>query len=179
MNFKLVHLFDAPVDAVLAALVDPAFPEFLKGRMKSMQSIEPLERRADGPAVEWKLRCVPTPIIKSVGPKKISPEALAFVQQMRVDPAARAATFKNVAVHPKVQKHLENGGTIEFKDENGKTRRTLSGELKIVGLPFLLRPLAGVAEGIIYSNAEKLLEEEAEAFRQFLKERQARGAGAA
>ena len=49
----------------------------------------------------------------------------------------------------------------------------MSGELKIVGLPFLLRPLAGIAEGIIYSNAQKLLEEEAEAFRQFLKERQA------
>ena len=70
-------------------------------------------------------------------------------------------------------KHLENGGKIEFRDEGGKTRRTMSGELKIVGLPFLLRPLAGIAEGIIYSNAQKLLEEEAEAFRQFLKERQA------
>lgn len=173
MNFKLEHTFDAPVEAVLEAMADPAFPLFLKGRMKSMQSIEPVDRKDEGSAVEWKWHCVPTPIIKSVGPKKIAPESLAFTQQTRLDRKARKATFKNVADHPKVRAHLENGGTIEFREENGKTRRTLSGELKVGGLPFLLRPLAGVAEGIIYSNAQKLLQEEAEAFQQFLKERQA------
>ena len=173
MNFKLEHTFDAPVDAVMAALADPALPAFLTGKMKSMQSIVALDRSEKDSALEWRLRCVPTPIIKSVGPKKISPEALAFVQEMKLDKKARTASFKNIAEHPKVLKHLENGGKIEFRDEGGKTRRTMSGELKIVGLPFLLRPLAGIAEGIIDSNAQKLLEEEAEAFRQFLKERQA------
>ena len=173
MNFKLEHTFDAPVDAVMAALADPAFPAFLKGKMKSMQSIEALDRQEKDGALEWRLRCVPTPIIKSVGPKKISPEALAFVQQMRLDSKNKKASFKNIAEHPKVLKHLENGGQIEFREVAGKTQRTLSGELKIVGLPFLLKPLAGMAEQLIYSNAQKLLEEEAEAFRQFLKERQA------
>lgn len=179
MNFKLEHTFDAPVDAVLAAVTDPAFPAFLRGKMKSMQSIEPVDRRELNGNIEWKLRCVPAPIIRSVGPKKISPEALAFEQQMSLDPKSRRATYKNVAEHPKVNKHLENGGTIEFRDQGGKTLRVLSGELKIVGLPFLLRPLAGVAEQLIYQNAQKLLEEEAEAFRAFLKERQAARAGVA
>src|SRR5437899_2936788 len=140
MNFKLEHTFDAPIDAVMAALADPAFPAFLRGRMKSMQSIDPVDRKEEAGSVQWRLRCVPTPIIKSVGPKRISPESLAFVQEMRLDPKARRASFKNVAEHPRVRAHLENGGTIEFREENGRTRRTLSGELKITGLPFFLRP---------------------------------------
>ena len=171
MHFKLEHTFDAPVDAVLAALADPAFVEFMRGKMKSMKSIEPLDRKERDSGVAWRLRCVPTPIIESVGPKKISPEALAFVQEMDIDRKARRASFKNVAEHPKVLKHLENGGTIEFRDEGGKTRRVMSGELKIVGLPFFLRPLAGIAENLIYSSAQKLLEEEASVFRQFLGQR--------
>ena len=46
-----------------------------------------------------------------------------------------------------------------------------SGELKVTNLPFLLKPLAGVAERIIYSNAEDLLNEEAKVFGEFLKTR--------
>ncbi len=171
MHFKLEHTFDAPVDDVMTALADPAFVDFLRTRMKMMKTIEPKERKEREGGVSWKLRCVPTPIIQSVGPKKISPDALAFVQEMDIDKKARRATFKNVAEHAKVLKHLENGGTIDFRDEAGKTRRTMSGELKVVGLPFLLRPLAGIAESLIYSNAQKLLEEEASVFREFLKQR--------
>jgi len=171
MHFKLEHTFDAPVDDVLTALADPAFVEFLRARMKLMKTIEAKERKEREGGVSWKLRCVPTPIIQSVGPKKVSPEALAFVQEMDIDKKARRATFKNVAEHPKVLKHLENGGTIEFKDVGGKTQRIMSGDLKVVGLPFLLRPLAGIAESLIYSNAQKLLEEEASVFREFLKQR--------
>ena len=38
----------------------------------------------------------------------------------------------------------------------------------MVGLPFLLKPLASIAESIIYSEAQKLLNDEAQAFTQFL-----------
>jgi hypothetical protein len=173
MRFKLEHSFDAPVDEVLEALADPRFVEFLGGRMKSMKRIEALERNERGSSVQWKLRCVPTPIIERVGPKKISPEALAFVQEMEIDRAGRRASFRNVAEHEKVRAHLENGGSVEFRDDGGRTHRTMTGELRIIGLPFLLRPLAGIAESIIYSNAQKLLEEEATVFRAFLAERRA------
>ena len=30
MQFELKHTFDAPVDAVIDAMTDPAFPEFMK-----------------------------------------------------------------------------------------------------------------------------------------------------
>jgi len=111
------------------------------------------------------------PMIKKVGPKEVPPEALAFVQESTIDRAAKRINFKNVAEHPKVLKHLENSGMFSFRDVGGRTERTITGELKVTNLPFLLKPLGGIAERIIYSNAEDLLNEEAKVFGEFLKTR--------
>lgn len=173
MRFELKHTFDAPVDAVIDGMCDPKFPEFMKANMKSMSDIKPVDRKEEGGRLEWRLRCVPTPIIKKLGPKEVPPEALAFVQESSLDRTAKRLTFKNVAEHPKVKKHLENSGTFTFRDVGGRTERTISGELKVVNLPFLLKMLAGIAESLIYSNAEKLLNEEAAVFGEFLKQRKA------
>ena len=171
MKFELKHTFDAPVDAVMEAMTDPAFPDFMKAHMKLMSDIKPVDRKEDGARLSWKLRCVPVPMIKKVGPKEVPPEALAFVQESTIDRAAKRIDFKNVAEHPKVKQHLENSGSFTFRDVGGRTERTIGGELKVVGLPFLLKPLAPIAERLIYSNAENLLNEEAQVFGEFLKTR--------
>jgi hypothetical protein len=171
MKFELKHTFEAPVDAVIEALTDPAFPDFMKSHMKLMSDIKPVDRKENGPQLDWKLRCVPVPMIKKVGPKDVPPEALAFIQQSSLDRGSKRVTYKNLAEHPTVAKHLESGGTITFRDIGGRTERTISGELKVTNLPFLLRPLGGIAEKLIYNNAEKLLNEEAQVFGQFIKER--------
>ena len=171
MRFELKHSFDAPVDAVMDAMIDPAFPDFMKQHMKLMSDIKPIDRKEEGGRLSWRLRCVPVPMIKKVGPKEVPPEALAFVQESTIDRAGKRINFKNVAEHPKVLKHLENSGTFSFRDVGGRTERTISGELKVTNLPFLLKPLGGIAERIIYSNAEDLLNEEAKVFGEFLKTR--------
>ncbi len=171
MKFELKHTFDAPVDQVIEAMTDPAFPEFMKSHMKLMSDIKPVERKEDGGRLSWKLRCVPIPMIKKVGPKEVPPEALAFVQESTIDRTAKRIDFKNVAEHPKVVKHLENSGSFSFRDVGGRTERVISGELKVTNLPFLLKPLAGIAERLIYSNAEDLLNEEAKVFGEFLASR--------
>ena len=174
MHFEMKHVFDAPVDQVLDAMFAPELPEYLKAHMKSIREIKPLERKDDGATVTRRVRYVPTPIISSVGPKKIPPEALAFVEESTFDRKAKQITFKNVAEHDRVRKHLENGGTFTFKDlGGGKTERIAAGELKVGNLSFFLRPLGLIAEQIIYSNAQKLLNEEAKVFAEFLKQRTA------
>ena len=40
-----------------------------------------------------------------------------------------------------------------------------------MNLPFLLKPLAAIAEQLIYSNAQNLLNEEARVFNAFLSQR--------
>ncbi|HZS40953.1 MAG TPA: hypothetical protein VFF06_29195 [Polyangia bacterium] len=172
MHFELKHTFDAPVDAVIDAMTDPEFPAFMKAHMKSMTDIKPIDRKEAAGRLEWRLRCVPVPMIKKVGPKEIPPEALAFIQESSLDRAAKRLSFKNVGEHPKVKKHLENSGTFTFRDLGGKTERTISGELKVTNLSFLLKPLAMIAEQVIYSNAKDLLNEEAKVFSDFLKQRQ-------
>ena len=171
MRFELKHTFDAPVDAVIEGMSDPKFPEFMKANMKSMTDIKPVDRKEEGGRLEWKLRCVPQPIIRKLGPKEVPPEALAFIQESTLDRGTKRLTFRNVAEHPKVKKHLESSGVFSFRDVGGRTERVISGELKITNLPFLLKWLAPLAEPLIYSNAEKLLQEEASVFSEFLKQR--------
>jgi hypothetical protein len=171
MHFELKHTFEAPVDEVIDAMIDPNFPEFMKQHMKLMSDIKPVDRREDGDKLHWRLRCVPVPLIKKVGPKEVPPEALAFIQESQLDRTAKRLSFKNIAEHPRVLKHLENSGTMTFRDVGGRTERTTSGELKVVNLPFLIRFLAGIAEKIIYSNAQDLLNEQAKVFSDFLQQR--------
>jgi hypothetical protein len=171
MHFELKHTFDASVDAVIDAMTDPDFPAFMKAHMKSMTDIKPIDRKEADGRLEWRLRCVPVPMIRRVGPKEVPPEALAFIQESSLDRASKRLSFRNVGEHPKVKKHLENSGTFTFRDVGGKTERTISGELKVTNLPFLLRPLGGIAERLIYSNAQNLLNEEARVFAEFLKTR--------
>jgi hypothetical protein len=171
MNFELKHTFDAPVSTVLDAMADANFPAFMKAHMTSMSDIIPVDRKEEGNKLSWRLRCVPKPIIKKVGPKDVPPEALAFIQESTLDKDGKRVTFRNLAEHPQVKKHLESSGTFTFREIGGKTERTISGELKVVNLPFLLKMLAPIAERLIYSNAEKLLNEEAHVFGDFLKQR--------
>ena len=124
MKFELKHSFDASVDAVLDAMIDPAYPEFMKSHMKLMSDIKPIDRKQEGDRLSWRIRCVPVPMIKRVGPKEVPPEALAFVQESTIDRAARRITFKNVAEHRQVLKHLENSGSFTFRDVGGRTERT-------------------------------------------------------
>ncbi len=173
MQFELRHTFNAPVDQVIQAMFDPALADHLKAHMKLIREIRPLERNESGGQVRRRIRYVPVPIIESVGPKKISPETLAWVEESTFDQAQKRISFKNIADHEKVRKHLENSGTITFREiAPGKTERTVAGELKVGNLPFLLKPLASIAERIIYSNAQDILNEEARAFGSFLTERQ-------
>ena len=72
----------------------------------------------------------------------------------------------------------QDTGPIDiFVDEElvAYRERTIGGELKVTNLPFLLRPLGGIAERLIYSNAENLLNEEAKVFGEFLKTRKPAG----
>lgn len=173
MNFELKHSFDAPVDQVIAAMCDPAFPAFMKANMKSMEDIEPLDRKDSDTTLEWRMRCKPVPMIKKVGPKEIPPSLFPFIQESKVDKAGKTISFRNVGEHAKVKQHLQSSGTFRFREVGGRTERVISGELKVVGLPFLLKPLALIAEQLIYSNAEKLLQEEAAVFGKFLADRKA------
>ncbi len=169
MKFSIVHTFDAPPSAVAEAMLDPEMPAFLLKNHPLMEEAIPQERIEEGTVVRRKVRYRPRPIIKKVGPKEIPPEMLAFVEESSFDKQTFKGSFVNAAVRDGVKKHLVNKGTMSLKElPGGKTERTIEGTLEIVNVSFLLRPLTAIAERIIRSEAEKLLDGEAKCVGEFL-----------
>jgi len=164
MKFKFEHKFDVSVEHLEEAMFHQDLPAFLVDQMPSLKEMEVLERE-DGEAVtKRKVRYVPVPLIKKVGPKKVPPEAMIWVEHSKYDKGARKMTFDNVPTHPKVANLMTNEGTIEIRSlGDEKSERVMSGELK-VKVPLLGR----VAEKIIFKTAGKVIEEEAEALKKFL-----------
>ena len=173
MKFSITHTFDAPPNVVLDAMIDPAMPAFLLEHHPLMEEAVPQERTEEGTIVKRKVRYRPRPIIKKVGPKEIPPEMLAFIEESSFDRKTLKGEFVNNATRAGVRKHLVNKGTMTFKDVGGKTERLIEGTLEIVGLSFLLKPLTAIAERIIRSEAEKLLDAEAKCVSEFIKQKKA------
>ncbi len=168
MHFEFKHRFRAPVDKVERAMLDDGFPAFLLQHHPKMMEAQVLSREDKGSIVTRKVRYRPKPIIESVGPKKIPPEYLAFVEESTFDLEKHRFEFKNVPTVGGVARHLSNRGAMAFRDVGGECERTTSGELDITNLPFLLRPLGAIAERIIYGEAHKLLDQEAAVLQKFL-----------
>jgi hypothetical protein len=168
MHFEFTHRFRAPVEKVENAMLDEAFPAFLIQHHPKMSEATVLSRERTGNVVKRRVRYCPKPIIESVGPKKIPPDYLAFIEESTFDLDQRRFDFDNVPVVPGIARHLANRGSMTFRDIGGECDRLTTGELQIKNLPFLLRPLGGIAERLIFGEAQKLLDQEAKVLQQFL-----------
>lgn len=165
MKFKYQHTFDVGVDALIEAMFDPDLPPHLTEKMSTIISIEVLERQEDDRQIRRRVKYLPVPMIKKIGPKKITPESMQWIEESTFDKARRELTFANVPTHPKVREKMTNQGTITFRSLGpDRTERTMAGELKIK-FPLLGR----IAEGVISKNAAKILDEEAAVLSEWLK----------
>ena len=167
MHFEIVHTLSADRETVMAVMQEKAYYEFLQKNHPDVDRIEMLSVEDLGSTVKRRVHYQPKQIIKSVGPKKISPEAMAWIEESTLDKKAFRLTFKNVPLKDWVQERLVNSGTIELQDAcGGQTRRVVSGDLKV---KFLI--LGAIAERIIHGKAKDLLDGEARLFGDYLKTR--------
>lgn len=165
MHFEIVHTLPADPDTVMRVMLEQAYYEYLQQHHPDVDRIEMLSVEDLGATVKRRVHYQLKPIIKSVGPKKVPPEAMAWVEESTIDKASRRQTFRNVPVLDWVQARMTNTGTIEFTDAGGgRTKRALTGELKI---KFPL--LGAIAERIIYGKAKSLLDGEARLFDEYRK----------
>jgi hypothetical protein len=171
MHFEFTHRFRAPVNTVQEAMIDEAFPAFLLQHHPKMMEAVSMSRERNGNIIKRKVRYRPKPIIESVGPKKIPPEYLAFIEESTFDLDTHRLQFSNVPTVAGVAHHLSNRGSMSFREVGGECERATSGELQITNLPFLLRPLGPIAERLIFGEAQKLLDQEAKVLQQFLDQR--------
>ncbi|MFH1435275.1 MAG: DUF2505 family protein [Pseudomonadota bacterium] len=140
---------------------------FLKSNHSAVDEIEVIEQTFEDDRVVREVKYTPRPIIRKIGPKEVPKDAMVFVERSTYDRGRHVLDFENVPKISWVAKRLKNSGTMTFTREGGRTRRVVAGELK-VKFPIL----GAIAERIIYSQARKILEEEVECFKKYIKSKE-------
>jgi hypothetical protein len=169
MKFQTRQRINGTVDEVEKALLDERYPEFLLKHHGVLLEVTPLERTDDGTVVRRKVRYLPKPVIRAVGPKPVPPEWFAFTESSTYDRRNKELQFMNTPASNTIAKLLVNTGTLRLKDAGGSTERTLEGDIKLV-LPFLLKPLALLGEKVIQSEGLKILDAEVPVLNGFIAE---------
>jgi hypothetical protein len=148
-------------------MLEAAYYEFLQKNHPDVDRIEMLSQEESGGVVRRRVHYQPKPIIRSVGPKKVPPEAMAWVEESEMRRGDYRLRFTNVPVKDWVKERMTNHGTIELREAGpGRTTRVVSGELKI------RFPLLGaIAERIVYGKAKDLLDAEARLFGDYVRTR--------
>lgn len=169
MKFEVKQQIAGTVDEVERAMLDPRYPAFLLEHHGVLREVQPLESKDEGGQVRRRIRYLPKPVIKSVGPKPVPPEYFAFVEESTWDKAGKKLTFRNVPTTGGIAKMMVNSGTIRLRAAGGATERTMEGEIKLV-LPFLMKPLAPIGERLIHHEGMKILDAEVPVLDRFIAE---------
>jgi hypothetical protein len=160
MEFHLEHRFDAPVDAVELAMVNP---EFLEGtRLPDVGPPEVLSREEDGDIVTLRVSYQYTGSLDSLARRVLRTGDVAWVQETVLDRGAHRARF---TVTPKVHaERFDCGGVMQLTNAGVATERVIDGELKIK-VPLLGRR----GEGLILPGLRTRMNREAELLDEWLK----------
>jgi hypothetical protein len=167
MDFRIVHYFDADREQVEDAMFEASLTPLLLRDMTLIREIELLEQRSDPRHVWRRVRYVPVPMIKRIGPKEIPPEWMAWTERSAFHRLAHEMEYENVPEIGAVADRMEQRGMVRFEQVGPRrTRRVITGVLR-VKVPIVGR----LAERIIYANAIPILEEEARVLAEYLKEK--------
>lgn len=169
MHFEVEHVFDAPVEAVEAAMFNPVYAAFLIERsdVLSGQAVESIED--DGLHVRRRVQHAAKPSFDRIGTKKVPPEWFEFVEESTWDRGLRKLTFNNIPTTDKIASKLTNRGEVTLIEVSpGKTKRVARGEIKVHDLPLLARPFAPLVEQILAREAKRMFEAEAIVMREWL-----------
>lgn len=166
MKYRIVHEFPCDSETLLRTMFDKDIAQRLLPRLKRIIEAETLEWSKEGARIRRRMRYLPVPAIKSVGPKKVEPRWMEWVEESEADLAGGIVRYKNIPTTAAVARLLKNSGEMRIKPgPNGGCVREIVGELRVE--VFLL---GAIAERLIYSYAKEILDEEAEAVTSLLRE---------
>ena len=155
MRFQLQQRIAAPVDAVVAAFVDPGFYESLEA-LPNLAQPELLSREEKGTIVRMRVRYRFTGHLSSAVKAAIDPKRLTWVEEADHDLAAHRVTFRMIADH--YADRFKSSGTYRFDPAgDAATTRNCTGDIEI------RMPLVGRrVENAIISGLREHVESEAE-----------------
>lgn len=173
-HFSVVHTFRAAPNVVADAMLDPALPSFLREHHELLEEASAEAHHEEGALVRRRVRYRPRPFLERLGPKKIPPEYLAYVEETTFDRQSLTGSFENRALRAAVRRHLINHGTVTLRATGeGRTERRIEGVIELVGLPPLLRPLRAWVQRLLRVEAERLIDVEARCLEAFIIARRA------
>jgi hypothetical protein len=160
VKFRLEHSFDAPLEAVESAMVDPEFLE--STRLPDVGPPKVLSRDEDGDTVTLRVHYHYTGSLDSLARRVLRTSDVAWTQETVLDRSAHRTTF---TVIPKVHaERFQCGGAMQLSDAGAATERVIDGELKIK-VPLF----AGRAEGLIVPGLRSRMNREAELLDEWVK----------
>jgi len=161
MKFHLEHTFEAPLDAVEEAMVDPTFLE--STRLPDVGPPKVLSRDEDGDIVTLRVNYHYTGSLDSLARRVLRAGDVAWIQETQLDRRAHRTTFTVVPkVHPD---RFECGGVMQLTAAGDTTERVIDGALKIKVPVF-----GGRAERLIVPGLRDRMNREAELLDEWVKE---------
>ncbi len=155
MKFEIRHAFEAPIDRVEQTMLSKDLLGYILEHHKMMLEAELLDIVEDSATVRRKVRYRPKPLIESIGPKKVPPEWMAWIEESSFDRTRHLLRFDNRPTVERIRNLLENHGTVELIAEGPRrTQRIIKGELRV-----RVMLLGAIAERIIYKRAHELLDD--------------------
>jgi len=169
MHFEIEHIFDAPVEAVEAAMFHPEYNTFLIERSDLLTSAALKSLEDDGMRIRRRVQLAPRPAFDHIGTKKVEPHWFEFVEESTWDRRARKFLFENVPTTEKIRKRIINRGEVTLEAVGpGRTKRLARCEIKVQGLPLFARPFAPIIEQMLTREAKRMLDGEAQVMHEWL-----------
>jgi hypothetical protein len=164
MRFQLEQHIAAPVDAVVAAFVDPAFYESFEA-LPNLGRPELLSREERGAVIRMRVRYRFTGHLNSAVKAAIDPQKLTWVEEADHDLESRSVSFRMIADH--YADRFRSSGTYRFVPAgDDATVRNCAGDVEI------RMPLVGRrVEGAIVSGLQEHLEAETGLVERFVADR--------
>ena len=170
MYFEVEHVFDAPVEAVEAAMLDPDYPAFLGNHRDVLSGISTQSREEDGAQLRRRIHVAPLPAFEHFGPKRVPPHWFEFIEESVWDKHQRRLVFAHVPIAEQVRSRLSTRGeSVLERLADGRTRRRTRAEIQVKNLPFMLRPFSPMAEQLLSREAKRMIESEARVFAAWLR----------
>jgi hypothetical protein len=128
VHFTVEQTLPGTIDAIIAALLDPAFVTGL-GALANLGPPEVLEQRRDGDLVVQRVRYRFTGSLSPAVTRVIDPRKVTWVDETTYDLRARRASFHIVPDH--YAGKLRCSGTHAFTAHGDATVRTIETELTV------------------------------------------------
>ncbi len=169
MLFAVEHVFDASVEAVEAAMLNPDYSAFVLAHSDLLTRVAIQSFEDDGMHVRWRRQLAPRPAIERIGSKRVEPEWFEYVEESIWDRRVRKLSFENIPTNEQIASRLINRGEVTLEAlAPSKTKRRTHGEIRLHSIPLLARPFVPMIEQILAKEATRLLQAEGEVLREWL-----------